>query len=138
MSDSFSFNDQVGASDNAIGLSANTGTAVAKDNGIALAQGATLKTGVDVGAVSGGSTINIGDPNASKTFADTIKSLTESNNKELNDIVQNQTRANIPDASTDLPDTTDTTAKTSSGFSWLWLAAPLAGLAVLYFLFRRK
>lgn len=137
-SSAYAFNEQVGATDNAIGLSANTGTAVAKDQGIALAQGATLKTGVELGNVSGGSTITIGDLTAAKTFADAILAVTEKNNAALSDALQNSARANIPSPA-DVPAADGTTKPDPNAADatptnwWLWgsIAAGLAGLAYL-------
>lgn len=129
-----------GATDDAVSLTANSGTAVAKDAGIALASGATLATGTRVtGSNLTNSNVYFGETGLGETFAQTVRDLTETNNAALTALVQNQSQANLPSPAKELAteeETEEETGKKTGGW-WLWGAA-LAALLALFYLFKRR
>lgn len=137
MGSSAILNQQVGAADQGIGISGSTNATVASPGSVALGVQSRLNTGVDImgSTVTGG--LTIGDTNASKNFADTIRSITEQNTSTLASLATSQSR--LPDAAKDLPKTADDNPKEDTLKKWLPGVAVsiLAGLVVWY-LTRRK
>ena len=127
---------QVGASETGIGVSGSYGASVAKEGGVALAQGATLKTGLDVigSNVNGG--LTIGETGLGQKFADTIRDITERNVSALSSIVNNQSSAGLPNAATDLPKPTDEKSDGIPQKAWLIGGAIVVGLLALFFMRR--
>lgn len=126
-----------GASENALALSGSDSNVIAKE-GIALGLNASLNTGASIGGNNTG-TINVGDPTLGKTFADTIKAVTEQNTTNLANLVNGQAQTRLPDANTDLDPSEDVTDLGALGLpkSLLIGGAVLVALIVVW-LFTRK
>lgn len=128
---------QVGASEAGVGVSGSVGSTIARDGSISLGQNNTVKSGTtDVTGVSGN--VTIGETNLGKTFADTIKSLTEQNTNALTSFANQKATSALPNAATDLPKVS-TTAKDVPKTNWLWyIGGGFVVLIALSLLIRRK
>jgi len=127
---------QVGASEAGVGVSGSVGSTIARDGAISLGQNNTVKSGNDVTGVTGN--VTIGETNLGKTFADTIKSLTEQNTNALTSFANQKATSALPNAATDLPKVS-TTAEDVPKTNWLWyVGGGFVVLIALSLLIRRK
>lgn len=126
-------NQQVGASDNATSLGAG-----AKINkGIDLGSNAKLNTGLEF-ANANNSTITVGETGLGKTFADTIRSITEQNTSTLTSLVaSNKPNPSLPSPDKDLKTNTKSNNGEGPNIS-LWIAGVLVAIGAAFFLFRGK
>jgi hypothetical protein len=127
---------QVGASEAGVGVSGSVGSTIARDGAISLGQNNTVKSGNDITGVSGN--VTIGETNLGKTFADTIKSLTEQNTNALTSFANQKATSALPNAATDLPKV-NTTSEDVPKTNWLWyVGGGFVVLIALSLLIRRK
>jgi hypothetical protein len=133
MATGFSTGSNVGASDSGLGVSSSDNSAIARDQGIALGQNATLKTGNDIGTIGSGASVTIGETGLGATFANTIRDITEQNTNTLSTLLSSRTGNSLPNAATDVPSSTDTTTDGTkpADFDWTKVWWGLGALAIL-------